>query len=319
MTALPASTLRSWSTDVVAPQRRLDYWVGAICEGFLEMEAGSRDPATFNAELVSAALGCIGLNRVRASAQDVYRTRRGISRSPENFFYLLCKTDASWSTSQRDREASLRPGDLALVDSRYCYEFHFPTSASTVSLELPVAWLETWLPRADQWVARRIDGQSGWGSTLSSFARQLQPELAATPPLPPELLVDQLGTLLALATGGGLRADEAHGHAALRSRVLGAIRERHAEPGLTARAVALALGISERGLHRCLMGSGSSFAQALAAHRMAAARRMLADRRFDRLTVAEIGCRVGLLDASHFVRQCRRQLGATPGMLRRNR
>ncbi len=214
MTVLPVSPLRSWSTDVVDPRRRLDYWVGAICEGFLEMEAGSRDPARFNAELVSAALVCIGLNRVRASAQDVYRTRRGISRSHENFFYLLCKTDASWSTSQRDREASLQPGDLALVDSRYCYEFHFPTSANTVSLELPVAWVETWLPKSDESVARRIDGQSGWGLTLSTFVRQLHPELAAAPPLPPELLVDQLGTLLALATGDGLVADEGPGQAA---------------------------------------------------------------------------------------------------------
>jgi AraC family transcriptional activator of tynA and feaB len=43
---------------------------------------------------------------------------------------------------------------------------------------------------------------------------------------------------------------------------------------------------------------------------------MLADARFDRLSIAQIGFRVGLADASHFVRQCRRHLGATPGALR---
>jgi len=52
---------------------------------------------------------------------------------------------------------------------------------------------------------------------------------------------------------------------------------------------------------------------------MQAARRMLGDARFDRLAVAEIGFRVGLRDASHFVRLCRQQLGATPGALRRLR
>jgi AraC-like DNA-binding protein len=46
---------------------------------------------------------------------------------------------------------------------------------------------------------------------------------------------------------------------------------------------------------------------------------MLGDARFDRLGIAEIGFRVGLTDASHFVRQCRRHLGATPGELRRSR
>ena len=107
--------------------------------------------------------------------------------------------------------------------------------------------------------------------------------------------------------------------------MLDATRERHAEPGLTAASVARGLGISERSLHRCVAcgageGEGAiTFAGALAGFRMAAARRMLGDARFDRLGIAEIGFRVGLTDASHFVRQCRTHLGATPGELRRRR
>jgi len=39
---LPATTdLLRWSTDAVEARNRLDYWVGAICECFLEMEASS--------------------------------------------------------------------------------------------------------------------------------------------------------------------------------------------------------------------------------------------------------------------------------------
>ncbi|WP_408908733.1 helix-turn-helix domain-containing protein [Variovorax paradoxus] len=85
------------------------------------------------------------------------------------------------------------------------------------------------------------------------------------------------------------------------------------------------LGISQRSLHRCLAErgeggeGGTTFATALLGFRMQAARRMLGDARFDRLAVAEIGFRVGLRDASHFVRLCRQQLGATPGALRRLR
>jgi AraC-like DNA-binding protein len=104
--------------------------------------------------------------------------------------------------------------------------------------------------------------------------------------------------------------------------VLDATRERHAEPGLTAAAVAQGLGISQRSLHRCLAEGGeaaTTFASALAACRMQVAQRMLADARFDRLSVAQIGLRVGLADASHFVRLCRRHLGGTPGALRQSR
>jgi transcriptional regulator GlxA family with amidase domain len=53
--------------------------------------------------------------------------------------------------------------------------------------------------------------------------------------------------------------------------------------------------------------------------RIDTARRLLGESRFDRLTVAEIGRRVGLLDASHFVRLYRRSTGLTPAAVRRAR
>jgi len=319
-----AKAIHRWSTDDVPQAQRLDYWVGAICEGFLEMSATSPVAPRFASSLESAALGPVGVNRVRGSAQDVYRTRSAISRSRDNFFYLLCKTDSAWSASQGDRTARLLPGDAVLVDSRELYAFHFPVSADTVSLELPPAWVETWLAQPCEHVGRRIDGQAGWGQALCSFVRQLTPEVAAAPPLPARLLSDQLGALLALASGSGLPAGEmpprgTGARAAMRERIQGAIRDRHAEPGLTVGAVAAQLGLSERSLHRSLAEGEQSFAALLMDCRMAVARRLLAEPRFDRLGIAEIGRRVGLLDASHFVRLCKRHLGATPGALRRVR
>jgi len=322
------AAIHRWSTDAVPPAQRLDYWVGAVCEGFLEMDVTSPMAGSFGATLESAPLGPIVVNQVRGSAQDVYRTRRAIAHSRNNYFYLLCKADSAWVAAQDGRSARLLPGDAVLVDSRRLYEFHLLQSADTISLELPTAWVDAWIPDAGDQVARRIDGHAGWGGVLCGFVRQLSPELAVKPPMPAELLSDQLGGLLALATGGGFADAPGKGRAALRRRVLDATRERHAEPGLTAASVARGLGISERSLHRCLAGgegSGGSeggattFAAALAGFRMAAARRMLTDARFDRLGIAQIGYRVGLADASHFVRQCRAHLGATPGELRRRR
>ncbi|QOF80579.1 helix-turn-helix domain-containing protein [Variovorax sp. 38R] len=321
-----AAAIHTWSTDAVPPPQRLDYWIGAVCEGFLEMDVRSPVSGGFGASLESAPLGPLHVNRVRGSAQDVYRTRRAIAHSRQNYYYLLCKADSPWVAVQEERSARLLPGDAVLVDSRRCYAFHLQQSADTVSIELPTAWVESWLPDAGDHVARRIDGHSGWGAALSAFARALSPEVALRPPLPAALLADQLGGLLALALGSadGVAVPDACGRAALRQRVLDATRERHAEPGLTAAAVAQGLGISERSLHRCLAQAGegegaTTFANALAACRMQVAQRMLADARFDRLSVAQIGLRVGLADASHFVRLCRRHLGGTPGALRQSR
>lgn len=316
-------TMHRWTTDAAAPAERLDYWIGAVCEGFLEMDVTSPQASNFDAELTSAPLGPLQLNRVRGSAQDVYRTRRAVARSRENYFYLLCKTDHAWVAVQHGRQARLLPGDLVLVDSRHCYEFHFGETCNTLSLELPTAWVERWLPDPAAQAALRIDGSSGFGAALSAFARQLQPEVALAPPLPAELLTDQLGALIALATAGtattATTAAPSRDDAARRERICAALRERHAEPGLTAAQVAAGLGIGERSLHRALAGSGHSFAALLAACRIATARRLLADARFDRLTVAEVGRRVGLVDPSHFVRVFRRGVGETPGALRQRR
>ncbi len=316
MHAVPATPpLQRWSTDAVAPAQRLDYWIGAVCEGFLEMDVRSTQPG-FSAELLSAPLGPIRLNAVRGSGQDVYRTGRGIAHSAQNFYYLLCKTDEAWTAAQGDRRARLLPGDLLLVDSRRPYEFHFPTACTTASLELPTDWVERWLPDAAAHTGRRIDGQSGFGAALSAFVRELQPQMAVAPPLPAALLSDQLGALLALGLGGTPEAPAAPG---LRERIEAALRERHAEPGLTAAAVARGLGIGERSLHRALAAAGLAFAPLLMRCRMDSARRLLADPRFDRLSVGEIGRRAGLPDASHFVRVFRRHSGQTPGALRRQR
>ncbi|SDH50622.1 helix-turn-helix domain-containing protein [Variovorax sp. OV700] len=322
--AIASPAIHTWSTEAVPLPQRLDYWIGAVCEGFLEMDVTSSCAGSFGATLESAPLGAIGVNRVRGSAQDVYRTRRAIAHSRSNYYYLLCKTDSPWVAVQEGRSARMLPGDVVLVDSRRCYELHLLQSADTLSLELPTGWVESWLPDASDQVARRIDGQTGWGRVLSGFAQQLSPQGVLRPPLPAALLTDHLGGLLALAAGTAAETSEAAApgegaRAAQRRRVLDATRERHAEPGLTAASVARGLGISERSLHRSLNEGATTFAAALSGFRMQVARRMLGDARFDRLGIAEIGFRVGFSDASHFVRQCRRSLGLTPGALRRQR
>jgi AraC-like DNA-binding protein len=316
-----AVRVRRWTTNDVPAAQRLDYWIGAISEGFLEMSASSPATSQFDSSLASAPLGSIGVNQVRGSAQDVFRSRSAIARSRENFFYLVCKTDSSWSSVQDGHANQLLPEDVVLIDSRRCYEFHFPVSADSISLQLAPSWIESWLVDPARCSARRIDGRAGWGAVLSCFMRQLSPEAVATPPLPAQLLTDQLGALLALATGSERpeNATSDAGIRALRERVLAAIRARHAEPGLTATAVATELSVSERTLHRSLASSGKTFGSYLAAWRMSVAQRMLRDPRFDRVCVAEVGRRIGLADASHFIRQCRRHLGGTPGALRRKR
>lgn len=312
----PSSAMRSWSTDLLPPAQRLDYWVGSICEAFLEMAASIPTPADFGATLDSALCGPIVVSRVRAGATDVWRTRQAISRSKEHHYYLIGTRDAAWSVTQLDTSVRLRPRDMVLVDSEQRYKLSFP-EAETVSIRLPAQWLEAWLPDPQAVIARSIDGQAGWGAVLSGFMHQMSPEVAAAPPLPTSVLTDQFGALLALAAGVRRPEPAKATPESLHVRIIECIDQRHAQPGLTASAVASDLGISERTLHRHLTLGNSTFLQALMARRMASALRILLDKRFHLLSVAEVGRRCGFSDASHFSRLCRTHLGKTPMQLRK--
>lgn len=304
--------IRIWSTDGLPPAQRADYWVGAVCDCFLDMEVEPGQRQGFSATLASMPCGSLQVNHVSGSSQRVRRTLQGIRGSEsDNFYYLLCKEAAPCQVAQDDGGAArLLPGDLALIDSRRRYLLDFPEVVDTVSIQIPIGWLDTWLPAADRWLGRRVDGSAGWGRVLSAYVGQLRaerPERLGT------LQAEHLGGLLSLACGA---APEEPPRPGLLQRIETCVRQRFCEPGLTAADVAGDVGVSLRTLHRALSAGGSTFALLLMRERMAVAQRMLHAPSHRHLTVAEIGRRAGFLDPSHFARACRQWCGKTPAQER---
>ncbi|MCU0932342.1 MAG: helix-turn-helix domain-containing protein [Serpentinimonas sp.] len=310
----PAQALiRSWSTSVVPEHQRLDYWVGAISEGFLAMDASARR-GSFHGELISAPLDGIGVNRVRADSQKVWRTPSAISCDQERCCYLLGNLEHAWRVEQDGCEARLLPGDFVMVDARRPYHFDFADGVHCVSLELPLDWVCRWVAEPQAHVAQAFRrSEPGWGSALASFAGVWTPSMTAQPPLPPHLLSDQLGALLALACQP---RTERTGTPNLLQQITDVVRQRLSEPGLSAHDVASAVGISVRSLHRAMAAHQQTFAQLLMSERMRVARHMLQNPKLAHTTAAEIGRRVGILDASHFSRLCRSWLGHSARALR---
>ena len=84
MAARTAAVIEKWSTDLVEPERRLDYWIGAVCECFLEMDITSPVRSHFDCSVQRGQLDTIGINRVEGSAQHVYRRKASVARSASN-------------------------------------------------------------------------------------------------------------------------------------------------------------------------------------------------------------------------------------------
>ncbi len=125
------------------------------------------------------------------------------------------------------------------------------------------------------------------------------------------LLVDHLGALLALTLEGDVTQSpaETSGTAALIDRICRALARTlcRARPHRSVDCHATA--ILERTLHRGLASASVTFSGLLADCRMSMACKMLAEPRFDRVSIGGIGQKVGLTDPSHFIRQCRKYRG----------
>lgn len=58
--------------------------------------------------------------------------------------------------------------------------------------------MRRWVPNPGVLSGRRICRDSQWGRVLASYVAQLSPQFVVRAPLPPAMLIDQLGALLAL-------------------------------------------------------------------------------------------------------------------------
>lgn len=311
--------MRAWSTDAVAPAQRLDYWVGAICEAFLEMDCSSREAPSFGGTLQSLPVDTITFNQVVASTQDVYRTPHCIAHSAYHHFYLITQLHSGWHVRQGGHVAQLRPGDAVLVDAAQPYELHFPQGVACLSVQLPRSWVGRWLAQPQSRWPRTVARDSGWGQTLSALSLQLGREPALAAAMPAQLLSDHLGAVLAAALEPQLPLAGTTG-AATRSvyeRACALLRAQLDQPGLQAASLALQAGVSPRSLHRAFAAQGATFAGTLRKLRLAQAAHLLAQRRMAHVATSELGRRCGFADASHFVREFQREYGATPARWRR--
>ena len=69
MAARTTAVIEKWSTGLVEPERRLDYWIGAVCECFLEVDITTPVRSGFDCSVQRGQLDTIGINRVEVSAQ----------------------------------------------------------------------------------------------------------------------------------------------------------------------------------------------------------------------------------------------------------
>jgi AraC family transcriptional regulator, positive regulator of tynA and feaB len=308
-------TLVCRSTDEVPAHDRVRYWRDSVHEAVVEMDLMPTIRSDFFSRIELCPMTNVVPHRAEGSPQKISRGRSEIVRGNKNTYYLISQSRVAWRSQHAGRDEIIHPGESVLIDSRIPYSFEFPQGLDDLSIELPVSWVERWLPDPLLVIGRALPATMGWGLALRGVKEGFAPFELARTSQPDELLEDQLGTVLALASGA--HAPESPDHDLL-DRCLQATRDLLVRPGLTATEIAIACGISVRTLHRTFAAAGRTFAGSLMHFRTQEAARMLADRRFRMLPIAEVARRCGFLDPSHFARQFRRVRGVGPCEFRRD-
>lgn len=319
------------------PAARLDYWVGAICEAFLEMDCSPTEPRLkgardFDGELTSVAVGALRLNQVLAAPSKVVRSTAAIARSKEQPFYLITDLHQPWRIRQGGVVVDLRAKDLALVDSSQTYEFEFPDAVKNMSIEIPRRWLAHWLDLTLSTSAgssarpsevpqpRLISSDRHWGQSLSALCGQFASDPLVSLGYSAHLLNEQIGASLAAYFDADLKpaVSVSPSKKEVVRNAIELIKQQLADSEVTASGIASLMGMSSRTLHRCFAAQGLAFAQIQRDVRMEYAAQMLLQKRFSHLDMAAIGRRCGVNDASNFVREFHRSIGCTPAKWRKD-
>jgi AraC-like DNA-binding protein len=311
-----------WKTEDAKPAEQFAYYREAICQAFMNLTPESPARSRFPAKVETIKLGEGAVNRVYFPEHTVRRSAADIAASRSSCFYLNLELAGRCRMLQGDRDVSLTRGQVGIIDSdRHLTLLHDRgPSLGVVSFWVPAEALRQRLPPTFDFEAERVSDDPFVGHLIVETARTLNASVLRMPADDADSLFGVLLDLVAvsLARRGRAGIAEVTGFAdatwlALRR----AVQERLCKPGLTVAAVAAAVGISERYVHKLFERTGSTFVDYVIARRLDGA---AADLRNPAKAGQEIGAIAfdwGFSDLSHFTRRFKQKFGCPPRDWRR--
>ncbi|GAA1178161.1 hypothetical protein GCM10009608_12640 [Pseudonocardia alaniniphila] len=251
---------------------------------------------------------------------SVVRTDRMAAKSSADDLMLFCVYMAGQGRiRQHDRVVELAPGTGVLNETRSRYERVMSTGARCLSLHFSRELLPLRTAEITDCCARSMDPASPAMQVLSSYLDRLF-EVADGLTAPQRLdagraAIDLLSMALRDVTPCVPGGDGSAG--VLLDMMRTHVRNHLADPELRVEELARRHHVSVRQAYTLFERIGTTPGAYLREQRLLAARTMLSDARYARLTISSIAATVGFLDLSTFERAFRRQYGTTPAGWRR--
>ncbi|MDT0436330.1 MULTISPECIES: helix-turn-helix domain-containing protein [Streptomyces] len=192
--------------------------------------------------------------------------------------------------------ADLGPGDLVLLDPTRTLRFE-STASTHVTVLVPRRELRIRPAQLDRLVGARIDGSHGPGALVSVLARESARSASAFREAEALRSAAAVVELIAVALESRLGDEQAAPDAWLRSRIVGYIETRLANPGLSPPGIAAAHNMSVRRLHKLFEDQPLTVAALIRRRRLERCRAELTG---TGRTVTAVAARWGFSDPTHF-------------------
>lgn len=306
-------------TDVVPPRERAGLWgewLGRLFQGLKSDQYGDAD---FDGRARTLHAGEVVLTRLEATRHRVTRSPAAARRVDQPYLKIVAPWKGCAGVEQKGRETWVTPGQWSIYDTTDSYAVANPERVDHLIVMLPRPLLAGRGLALDPLMARRLGGSGG----VSTLALQTMRNAFAELPNMPESAAQGVGEAIAQLVHLSLldlagQATAQTQREALRERIKQHVALHLADPGLSVDALARALNCSRRQLYNAFAEEPDGVAGYILAQRLAACRRLLADRSQAHRSLTDIALGLGFQNMAHFSRVFRSHLGVAPSDYRRS-
>jgi AraC-like DNA-binding protein len=296
-----------------------DHWRHLVAESFVPLAAETDRPDSFHGRLRSRVLDRLCIVEVSASGHSVHRTPALVAQPGQRYFKLNLQLEGTGLLVQDNREAVLRPGDLAIYDTNRPYTLAFEEQARVMVVMFPHDSLSLPPEYVGQLSAVRLAAGQGLTGIVGPFIAQLAENLEAlSGPSGSRLAANALDLVSTMLHSElDMARDTMKPQVLLATSVREFIEANLADPQLSPASIAAAHFISTRHLHNIFHETGTTVASWIRSQRLERIRRDLRDPMLAGTSVGAVAARWGFLDAAHFSRSFRDAFGISPTDWRR--
>ena len=301
--------------DALAPTDRAEAIRALIWDAVVRVEIEHHpDPASIHAQGQISDAGHLNICSIRSNATGITRTPRLAHDAVDAYLFLGLQVAGSSIVIQDGREAVLRPGDLAVYDTRQPYTLVNDHGIQQHFFRIPIADLELPARVLGAVTAVRLDGGRPLARITAGHLRELAENVGRLSAQEAERVAEpSLALIRAMLASQIEDLPEAREYLerSLEHRIVAYMRAHLHEADLSAARIAREHHVSVRHLYRLLARSGIVLGDWIRQQRLEECRRALAEPG-DTSTIAAVAHQWGFVDVTHFGRVFKAAYGMSP-------